>query len=110
MIFCSVSDNLSRCAQCLLATNAEYTTIALLFWLGISTVGNIVLETCQAIAKFLLPHYVKLPFPEMLKEIITSFKVLWGLPQTVGAVDGSHIPILKPVECALDYCNQKGYY
>ena len=93
-----------------LATNAEYRTIASLFGLGISTVGNIVLETCQAIAKFLLPRYVKFPSPEMFKEIITGFEVLWGLPQTVGAVDGSHIPILKPVECASDYYNRKGYY
>ena len=103
-------------SQCLsvtlwrLATNAEYRTIASLFGLGISTVGNIVLETCQAIAKFLLPRYVKFPSPQMLKEIITGFEVLWGLPQTVGAVDGSHIPILKPVECASDYYNRKGYY
>ena len=36
--------------------------------------------------------------------------VLWDFPQTVGAIDGSHIPILKPVDCPSDYYNRKGFY
>lgn len=35
---------------------------------------------------------------------------LWGFPQAAGAIDGSHIPIKKPLESASDYYNRKGFY
>ena len=44
-----------------LATNVEYRTIAALFRLGKSTVGEVVLDTCDAIVQFLLPRYVHIP-------------------------------------------------
>lgn len=44
-----------------LATNVEYRTIAALFGIGHSTVGEIVLDTCDAIVFFLLPKYVRVP-------------------------------------------------
>ena len=37
------------------------------------------------------------------------FPVSLGFPQTVGAVDGTHTPILRPQESSLDYYNRKGY-
>ena len=78
-----------------------------MFGIGISAVCETVYKTCQAIAKILLPRYVKLPQEEQVSEIIEEFKTLWGFPQTI---DGSHIPILKPQECPSDYYNRKGFY
>ena len=43
-----------------LATNEEYRTIASLFGVGRSTAGEIVLDTCDAIANHLLPRFVTL--------------------------------------------------
>ena len=93
-----------------LATNVEYRTIAALFGLGRSTIGEIVLDTCDAIALFLLPRYVRVPQDALLQEIVDGFLHRWGFPQTVGAIDGTHIPIIRPIESASDYYNRKGYY
>ena len=53
-------------------------------------------DTCEVIAYHLMPRYVRIPQNESLKEIIDGFKCCWGLPQTVGAIDGTHILILHP--------------
>ena len=54
--------------------------------------------------------YVYIPQGRKLKEIIEGFETYWGFPQAAGAIDGSHIPILRPDESASDYYNRKGYY
>ena len=95
-----------------LGTNVEFRTIAELFGLGRSTVGEIVLDTCtcDAITSHLLPRYVHVPHNDRLKEVVDGFEHRWSFPQTVGAIDGSHIPILKPKDSASDYYNRKGFY
>ena len=93
-----------------LATNVEYRTLSELFGLGRSTVGEIVIETCDAIATHLLPQYVFIPQGDKLREIVEGFETYWGFPQAVGAIDGSHIPIIRPDESAFYYYNLKGYY
>ena len=93
-----------------LATNAEYRTIAELFGLGRSTVGEIVLDTCGAIVDHLFRSYVCIPGNDGLREIVVGFERRWGFPQVVGAIDGTHIPIIKPDNSASDYFNRKGYY
>ena len=93
-----------------LATNVEYRTLSSLFGLGRSTVGKIVIETCHAITIHLLPQYVQIPRGQKLREIVDGFETFWGFPQAAGAIDGSHIPIIRPDESASDYYNRKGYY
>ena len=93
-----------------LATNVEYRTIAALFGVARSTVDEVVLDTCEAISQHLLPKYVCIPRNESLHDIVDGFEQQWGFSQAVGAVDGTHIPILKPQESAADYYNRKGFY
>ena len=90
-----------------LATNVEYRTISELFGLGRSTVAEVVVDTCDVITCHLLAKYVKIP-QEDLQQVIDGFEQQWGFPQTVGAIDGTHVPIIKPKESASDYYNQKG--
>ena len=45
-----------------------------------------------------------------MKEVVDGFETFWGFPQAVGAIDGSHIPIIRPEESGSDYYNRKGYY
>jgi hypothetical protein len=93
-----------------LVTNIEYRTIGALFGLGHSTVGEIVLDTCEFIVIYLLPKYIRVPKNDSIREIVYGFEHKWGFPQTVGANDGTHIPIIRPLESASDYYNRKGYY
>ena len=68
-----------------LATNVEYRTLSELFGLGRSTVGEIVIETCDAIATHLLPQYVFIPQGDKLRKLLKGlrrigvFHRLWGL-------------------------------
>ena len=93
-----------------LATNCEYRTISNLFGIGLSTVCVIVVETCTVIATKLLSKFVYIPQGESLREVVRGFQDCWGFPQTAGAIDGSHIPIIKPLDSASDYYNRKGFY
>ena len=86
-----------------LATTIGYRTISALFGIGISTVCTIVCNTTRAITQHLLPQYVKMPSQGRLREIVQEFETLWRFPQVVGALDGTHIPILKPTESPSDY-------
>ena len=64
-----------------LATNVEYHTISALLGIGISTICDIVHQSCRAMAEHLLHRYVKLPSEEGLKNLILCgvFPRLLGL-------------------------------
>ena len=89
-----------------LATNSEYRTIA---ELGCSTVGEIVLDTYEMIVNHLFHHYVYIPQGDRFHQVIEDFETQWGFPQVTGAVDGTHIPIIKPNDSASDYFSRKGF-
>lgn len=55
-------------------------------------------ETCKAIAD----KYVYIPKGDLLKEIGGGFGTRRGFPQAIGAIDGSHVPIIWPQESASD--------
>ena len=93
-----------------MATNIEYRSLVSLFGLGRSTVGKIVLETCNIMATKLLFRYVCFPEGTRLREVVEGFEVCWGFPQVAGAIDGTHIPIISPQENPSDYYNCKRYY
>ena len=60
--------------------------------------------------EILLPHYINIPTGVHLQEIVDGFNSKWGFPQCVGAIDGTHIPIIAPKQNALDYYNRKGHH
>ena len=93
-----------------LATNADYRTIGHLFGVSKPTVCVITKEVCAAIAKVLLPKYVRVPSGDELKKVVEGFRDELGFPQCAGVVDGTHIPIVSPTECPADYYNRKGWH
>ena len=54
-------------------------------------------------------EFVYIPQGESLIEIVRGFEDCWGFLQAAGDVDGSHIPITKPLESASDYYNRKDF-
>ena len=93
-----------------LATDIEYRTITALFGLGRSTVGEIVLESSQTIACYVMPRYVVIPTTDGLREIVDGFYHCCRFSHTFGAIHGTHIPILRPQGSSSDYYNRKGYH
>ncbi|KAG5854939.1 hypothetical protein ANANG_G00043380 [Anguilla anguilla] len=93
-----------------LATNSEYRSISHLFGVGIATVCHCVHNFCSSVEKVLMAEVIQCPTSEKLKEMATYFERRWGLPQCVGAIDGSHIPILGPEEYHTEYFNRKGWH
>lgn len=55
-------------------------------------------------------QYISWPFEERAKIVIRKFEEISGFPQTIGAIDGTHIRIEAPTENAADYINRKGYH
>ena len=84
--------------------------VSALFGLGQSTVGKIVNETCKAITTHLLNKFVLIPEGQWLDEDIEGFEHKRGFPQSVDAVDGTHIPIICPEDSGADYYNRKCFY
>ena len=88
-----------------LSTGSDYRTIGHLFGVSKSAVCVVTKDVCASIVEHLLPEYIKIPTGTALQENIESDH---GFPQCVGAVDGTHIPIISPQDCPADYFNRKG--
>ena len=93
-----------------LSTGAHYRTIGHLFGVSKSMVCVVTKEVCAAIVEHLLPEYIKIPTGAALDENVKHFRLDHCFPQCVGAVDGTHIPIVSPKECPADYYNRKGWH
>uniref|UniRef100_A0A672GSN4 DDE Tnp4 domain-containing protein n=1 Tax=Salarias fasciatus TaxID=181472 RepID=A0A672GSN4_SALFA len=85
-----------------LATNADYRSI--------TTVCRCVQDFCDAARERLVPELIKFPDLQTLQEMSAYFHSRWGLAQCVGAIDGSHIPIIAPQDFHCDYFNRKGWH
>ena len=93
-----------------LSTGSDYRTIGHLFGVSKSTVCVVVKEVCLVIVKCLLPKYIKMPTGTALRDNVEAFKQTHGFPQCIGAVDGTHIPIISLQQCPTDYYNRKGWH
>ena len=74
------------------------------FRVSFSTVSLSLRMVCNAIAEHLGPLYIKFSSTkEELQEAASKFLLTFGLPQVVGCVDGTHVPIIQLTENPHDF-------
>lgn len=67
-------------------------------------------EFCAEAETLLVPEQIRFPDEERFREMAVHIENRWGLPHCVGAIDGSHIPIIAPQNYHNDYFNRKSWH
>lgn len=98
-----------RVAVCIwrLATGEPLRLVSKKFGLGISTCHKLVLEVCKAIKDVLMPKYLQWPDDESLRNIRERFESVSGIPNVVGSMYTTHIPIIAPKISVAAYFNKR---
>ncbi|XP_024020438.1 protein ALP1-like [Morus notabilis] len=98
-----------RVAVCLwrLATGDPLRLVSKRFGLGISTCHKLVLEVCSAIRTVLMPKYLQWPEESALRKIKDAFESVSGIPNVVGSMYTTHIPIIAPKISVAAYFNKR---
>ncbi|KAG6472014.1 protein ALP1-like [Zingiber officinale] len=98
-----------RVAVCVwrLATGEPLRLVSRRFGLGISTCHKLVLEVCTAIRNVLMPRTLLWPAPEAAAAMAARFEALSGIPNVVGAMYTTHIPIVAPKDRVAAYFNRR---
>jgi hypothetical protein len=98
-----------RVAVCIwrLATGEPLRLVSRRFGLGISTCHKLVLEVCSAIKNVLMPKYLQWPDEESVKMIKDEFVSVSGIPNVVGSMYTTHIPIIAPKISVAAYFNKR---
>ncbi|GFQ02627.1 putative nuclease harbi1 [Phtheirospermum japonicum] len=98
-----------RVAVCIwrLATGEPLRLVSKKFGLGISTCHKLVLEVCSAIRNVLMPKYLRWPEDEAVARIKEEFESISGIPNVVGSMYTTHIPIIAPKISVAAYFNRR---
>ena len=81
------------------------------FGLGKAAVSKVICRVTSVISEKRDPKYIVLPkTKEEFEEHVRNFYNRYGFPQCIGAVDGTHIKIKRPVDSPTDYVNRKGNF
>lgn len=81
-----------------------------MYKLGISTVREIVYETCEVIWDELHAIYLAPPTINDLRQCAGNFEKFWNMPNCVSSVDGKHINIQCPPNSGSQFYNFKGHH
>lgn len=98
-----------RVAVCIwrLATGEPLRLVSKRFGLGISTCHKLVLEVCSAIRNVLMRKYLQWPDEDSLRKIKNEFESISGIPNVVGSMYTTHIPIIAPKISVAAYFNKR---
>ena len=92
-----------------LATGDAQQTIAMSYRISPTTIGRIVMKTCQVLWQVLSSKgYITAPNSvKRWKEISREFELMWNFPNCLGALDGKHIVMQAPARSGSEYFNYK---
>lgn len=98
-----------RVAVCIwrLATGEPLRLVSKRFGLGISTCHKLVLEVCSAIKTLLMPKFLHWPDQSRIEKIKEEFEQNSGIPNVVGSMYTTHIPIIAPKISVAAYFNKR---
>lgn len=88
---------------------AEYRVIGDVMGIHKSTVRKCLFRVTKAINKLMTSDYIFLPSEEDAKFISLQFEKKSFIPQLLGSIDGTHIPITAPQDGYRDFVNRKGW-
>lgn len=98
-------------AFCLYAMRGfDYQGVADQLGIGNSTACDCVHECVRAIRKMMYGIYIRLPTIMEAQQNMENWRQQCGVPGIVGALDGTHIAIAKPLKDGQDYFNRKSFY
>ena len=81
------------------------------FGLGKATVQKVIRHVTSVISEKLGLKYIVLPkTKEEVEQHPRGFYKRYGLPQCIGAVDGAHLKIKRPLDNPTDYVDRKGNF
>ncbi|GFR66223.1 nuclease harbi1-like protein [Elysia marginata] len=80
------------------------------FRAGVTTIREIVSETCKVLWRILQPQVMSKPDEFKWKQIASDFYRRFQFPLCLGAIDGKHIRIKKPNKSGSKYYNYKDYF
>ena len=93
-----------------ISDEAHYRKTANAFGISRGSISLIIRNVSKAIVEFLGKDYTKLPETVAEVENLTQKSLEHhGFPQSIGATDSTHIPMLQPIQNYTDYINRKGF-
>ena len=94
-----------------LATGAEYSELEFNFRCSKCAICDFIPKVCKALIVAFKKEYLKCPTtPEAWKEVAQTFARRWNYHNCVGALDGKHVPMKKPVGGGSLYFNYKKFH
>lgn len=92
-----------------LGSCGEYRLVANQFGVHKSTVLKFVRMFCRGMVTQVAQDLIKIPSLEEALAISQRFEARCHIPQIIGCIDGTHIPVLAPSDGYRDFVNRKGW-
>ncbi|KAK7893385.1 hypothetical protein WMY93_022537 [Mugilogobius chulae] len=87
----------------------EYRVVANQFGVHKSTVLKFMHAFCNGMLSSVIHRLIKVPTLDEARGTASSFEKKFNIPQVIGCIDSTHIPVLPPSDRYKDFVNLKGW-